>query len=194
MAADGSAYIWSGSAWTAFGTGITSITGGQVGDITTTVTTVGSDVSVYAQVDDSTVPAAFLAGPTATAGSVELRTIVPADLPIASTSTAGIVTVPFGGGLAIDGGDSGLGSDLVIDNNITPSSDNQLVAYNEKGLVIGGRNIQGSDLPLATNGSVGAISAGSEFKVTPAGELQIDNQVTAAGHAFAGIQRARLNH
>ena len=40
-----------------------------------------------------------------------------------------------------------------------------------------------SDLPLATNGSVGAISAGSEFAVTPAGELQIDNQVTAAGHA-----------
>ena len=46
LAADGKAYIWSGSAWTAFGTGITSITGGKVGDITTTVTTVGSDVSV----------------------------------------------------------------------------------------------------------------------------------------------------
>ena len=184
LAGDGKAYIWSGSAWTAFGTGITSIVGGQVGDITTTVTTVGSDVSVYAQVDDSTVPAAFSCWPSATAGSVELRTIVPADLPIATTTTAGIVTVPSGGGLAIDGGDSGLGSDLVIDNDIAPSSDNLLVAYNAKGLVIGGRAIQGGDLPIATNGSVGAISAGPEFVVTPAGQLQIKNQVTASGHPY----------
>ena len=184
LSADGKPYIWSGSAWAAFGTGIESVTGGQVGNITTTATTVGSDVSVYAQVDDSTVPAAFLAGPSASAGAVELRTIVPADLPIASTTTAGIVTVPFGGGLGIDGGVSGLGSDLVIDNDIAPSSDNHLVAYNEKGLIVGGRAIQGGDLPIATNGSVGGISAGPEFAVTPAGQLQIKNQVSAAGHPY----------
>ena len=192
LSTDGMAYIWSGSAWDEFGTGITSIVGGQVGDITTTATTVGSEVSVLAEVDDSTVPAAFLAGPTASAGSVELRTIVPGDLPIATTTTAGIVTVPSGGGLSIDGGDSGLGSDLVIDNDITPSSDNLLVAYDAKGLVIGGRAIEGNDLPIATNGSIGAISAGPEFTVTPAGQLQIANQVTAAGHPFVNYDENGL--
>ena len=69
LAGDGKAYIWSGSAWTAFGTGIVGV-GGQVGNVAT-VTTVGSDASVYAQVDDSG-SAAFLAGPSATAGSAEL--------------------------------------------------------------------------------------------------------------------------
>ena len=70
-------------------------------------------------------------------------------------------------------------SDLVIVADIAPSSDNLLVAYSAKGLVIGGRAIQGGDLPIA-NGSIGAISAGPEFAVTPAGQLQIKNRVTAS--------------
>ena len=176
-------YIWNGSTWLLLAQGIGTVTGGTVGAVTTDVTVVGGSASVVAKIDDSTVPAAFVAGPTASGGSVSLRPIVPADLPIAQVSTAGIVTVPSGNGLRIDGGSSGLGSDLVIDNDITPSSDNHLVSYDAKGLVIGGRAIQGSDLPLATAGTVGAISAGSGLSVDPAGELTITNNVTGAEHA-----------
>ena len=100
-----------------------------------------------------------------------------------ATTTAGISTVPVGGGLAIDGGVSGLGSDLVIDNDVTASGANHLVAYNAKGLVIGGRLIQASDLPIATSGTIGAISVSPQFTVSPAGELGIANTVTASEHA-----------
>lgn len=175
----GVAYIWNGGSWVPLFNGIVKIHGGTVGPVTTTVTTVNNEASVLAKIDNSAVPAAFVAGPTASAGEVSLRPIVPGDLPIASASTAGVVTVPAGGGLTIDGGVSGLGSDLVVDNDVAPAND-QLVSYNEKGLVISGRPIQGSDLPIATNGSVGAISAGPEFTVKPSGELNLANIVTGA--------------
>ena len=70
--------------------------------------------------------------PTASGGEVTLRPVVPGDLPIATASTAGIVTVPVDSGLRIDGGATGLGSDLTIDNDLVASSDPKLVAYNEK--------------------------------------------------------------
>ena len=66
------------------------------------------------------------------------------------------------------------------------------MAYDAKGLVIGGRAIEGNDLPIATNGSIGAISAGPEFTITPAGQLQIANQVTAAGHPFVNYDENGL--
>ena len=68
-------------------------------------------------------------------GSVKLRGIVPADLPAAGLTTAGIVTVPSGGGLKIDGGTSGLESNVVIDNDITSSSAAHLVTYTDKVLL-----------------------------------------------------------
>ena len=176
----GSPYIWNGSTWVAFPTGILNIVGGTVGAITTDVTIDGASANVLAKVDDSTVPAAFLAGPTASGGEVNLRSIVPDDLPFATETTPGIVTVPQGGGLGLDGGVSGLEANLVIDNTIPPSTTNHLVTYTEKGLVSGGREIQGSDLPTATSGSVGAISAGPDFSVTADGQLNLANNVTGA--------------
>ena len=142
--------VWDGAAWQPIDVGIESIVGGTVDDIDTVVTTSGSGVSVLAQVKDSTVKAQFLAGPTASGGSVKLRGIVPADLPTAGLTTAGIVTVPSGGGLKIDGGVSGLESNVVIDNDIISSSAAHLVTYTDKGLVTGGREISSADLPIAT--------------------------------------------
>ena len=178
------AYIWDGNTWVRFQTGLVDIQGGTVGDVFTQVTIDGDSASVLAQINDSTVPAEFLAGPTTSAGEVVLRTIVPADLPIATTTTAGIVTVPQGGGLKIDGGDSGLESNLVIDNDINSSADYHVVTYNSKGLITAGREIISSDLPVATENNIGAISINSgDFNVTPEGELQIANQVPAGEHA-----------
>lgn len=184
--------IWNGTVWSPFGTGLVSITGGTVGSVTTVVTTVGNQASVLAQVDNSTVPAAFLAGPTASAGAVGLRPIIPADLPVASGSTAGIVTVPVGGGLRIDGGDSGLGSDLVIDNDLPSNAAFGVVTYDAKGLVTAGRLIESTDLPLATSAAPGVISAGPEFTVQPGGQLTLTNQVAAAGHPYVNYNEQGL--
>ena len=157
--------------------GIISIVGGTVGPVTTTVTTVNNEASVLAKIDDTTLPKSFAAGPTASGGAVSLRQIVPDDLPVATETTAGVVSVPLGGGLVIDGGVSGLDSKIVIDNNVTPGG-NHLVNYSDKGLVIGGRAIEAADLPIATAGTVGAISAGPAFTVKPSGELDLENVVT----------------
>jgi len=194
---DNTAYIWDGSVWKPFLTGVLSITGGTVGSIDTVVTTAGTSVGVLAQVQDSAVSAQFLAGPTASAGSVELRSIVPADLPTATPTTAGIVSVPNNGGLEIDGGATGFSADLVIANDITPSNDHLLVTYTNKGLVTGGRLINSSDIPLATSGSAGGIVAGPEFNVIPGGILQHANQISGGtftkvsydnqGHITAGV-------
>ena len=153
----GVAYIWNGGAWVSLFNGIISIVGGTVGPVTTTVTTVNNEASVLAKIDDTTLPKSFAAGPTASGGAVSLRQIVPDDLPVATETTAGVVSVPLGGGLVIDGGVSGLDSKIVIDNNVTPGG-NHLVNYSDKGLVIGGRAIEAADLPIATAGTVGAIS------------------------------------
>ena len=177
------ASVWDGAAWQPFERGILSIAGGVVGSVSTVVTTAGDNASVLAQVVDSTVAAEFLAGPTASGGQVKLRRIVPADLPLATSSTQGIAAVPTGQGLKIDGGVSGLGADLVIDNDVTASSSNYLVTYDAKGLVTGGRAIVAADLPLSSNSSVGAIIAGPEFAVAPGGVLQHSNNVTAATFA-----------
>ena len=194
---DNTAYIWDGSVWKPFKTGVLSITGGTVGSIDTVVTTAGTSVGVLAQVQDSTVSAQFLAGPTASAGSVELRSIVPADLPLATPTTAGIVSVPNGGGLELDGGPSGFAAGLVIANDVPSSDVHLLVTYTEKGLVSSGRPINSNDIPLATNGSVGGIAAGPEFEVIPGGILQHANQITGGtfpkvsfdnqGHITSGV-------
>jgi len=194
---DNTAYIWDGSAWQPFKTGVLSVVGGTVGAIDTVVTTSGTAVGVLAQVQDSTVAAQFLAGPTTSAGTVELRSIVPADLPIATPSTAGVVSVPIGGGLTMDGGPSGLGADIVIDNTVTSSDVHLLVSYTDKGLVTGGRAINSSDIPISSASSVGGSIAGPEFQIVTGGVLQHSNQVTGStyckvsfdnsGHITSGV-------
>ena len=177
-------FIWDGSTWVELAGGIISVAGGTAGPVTTTATTSGNRSTVVASINDSTVKAEFLAGPTASAGAVGLRTIVPDDLPVAGGTTAGIVTVPQGGGLTIDGGTSGAGSDLIIDNAITSSSDHHMVTYNDKGLITAGRGIVSSDLPVATTSSVGGVAVTSgEFTVDPDGFIKLANQITGSTHS-----------
>ena len=180
--ATNTASVWNGSTWLAFRTGILDIQGGTVGAVTTGVTIVGDSASVLAQVDDSTVPAQFLAGPTASAGPVELRRIVSDDLPAADIDVAGVVSVPLSGGLTIDGGASGFGTDLIINNDIAPSDAFHVVSYTEHGLIKGGRPIESSDLPLASNTTPGALYPGPEFNITAGGQFTIANSVAPGEH------------
>jgi hypothetical protein len=103
-----------------------------------------------------------------------------------------VVSVPSGGGLRIDGGPSGFAADLVIDNDITASSDHLLVTYTDKGLVTGGRLINSSDIPLATSGSAGGIVVGPEFSIIPGGILQHANQI--AGGTFPKVSYDNQGH
>jgi hypothetical protein len=173
-------YIWNGSSWVQFQTGVLTITGGTAGAVITDVTTVSNNSTVIARIENATGPKEFLAGPASSSGAFSRRQIVPEDLPLATTSTAGIASVPAGEGIRIDGGVGGLEARLEIDNDVTESVVHHVVTYNDKGLVTGGRVISSADLPLSTAGSAGAVAAGTEFQVNAGtGVLSHTNQVVA---------------
>ena len=77
--------------------------------------------------------------------------IPPADLPLATTTTVGAVSVPDTGGLAV----SGTGA-ITIDNTVTAAT-NTKITYDSHGLVTAGAPLEGTDLPLATSTTPGAV-------------------------------------
>ena len=174
--------VWDGGGWRSLSQAIATITGGTIGPVTTNVTVAGTAASVQARIVNSTGAAQFVAGPATTAGSVTLRGITSDDLPKATNALRGAVSVPVGSGLTINGGGSGLEANIEIDNAVTASAVGQLVTYNNRGLVTGGRAVLSSDLPLATAGSTGVIAAGVEFSVDVSGVMRHVNQL-AAGSA-----------
>ena len=174
--------VWDGGGWRSLSQAIATITGGTIGPVTTDVTVAGTAASVQARIVNSTGAAQFVAGPATTAGSVTLRGITSDDLPKATNALRGAVSVPVGSGLTINGGGSGLEANIEIDNAVTASAVGQLVTYNNRGLVTGGRAVLSSDLPLATAGSTGVIAAGVEFSVDVSGVMRHVNQL-AAGSA-----------
>jgi hypothetical protein len=171
---DNRAYIWNGSAWDAFkGAGsINTITyNNTVGPIAIAGTVTGDNVELGVLPKDTTAAAQFLAGPTGAGGTADYRSILGTDLPTATTTTKGAVVVN-GFGLRIDG------TRLEIDNAVAPTTGYGLVSYNAQGLVTGGRDIQGSDLPIATSATNGVIQGGTQFTIAPGGTLSHSNSVT----------------
>ena len=166
-------YMWSGSAWekTAGATAVTATgispiqaTGGLASDGT---------LSVSVGVEPTTGARQFLAGPTGTAGNVESRQIIGADLPVATGGSLGAVSP--GSGLTV----SGAGS-LSIDNSISASTVPHLVTYDAHGLILTGQTIGASDLPIATDTNPGVVSAGRGLSMGVDGALNIANQITPA--------------
>lgn len=191
--------IWDGGTWQplkASGS-VNTINADTTGTIRIAVTKTGDVVSLDAEPAPTTAAAQFLAGPVAAAGAVTARAITAADLPTAGVSTKGIVTVPAGQGVRVNGGPTGLGAALEIDNDVTASSTAQLVTFSSKGLVTGGRALNATDIPIATRTSVGGISSGTQFAVQPSGALEHTNSITpgtgikvqfdAAGHIVGTV-------
>ena len=197
------ASVWDGGKWVALEKGYTTLTGGSVNDVSTVITAVGNSAQILAQIDNSTIPASFLAGPTASGGAVTLRTIIPADLPLATSANAGIVAVPTGQGLRVNSGGSGSGANLEIDNDVVSSGDAYIVTYNPKGLILSGRPIASADIPIAASGAPGAVSVGSEFTIDPGGDIKHRNQVApgtftkvtydSQGHITSGVNLAQAD-
>jgi hypothetical protein len=175
---DNKAYSWSGSIWTPFKAAgsINIVAGGTVGVVNVTVSTTGDTATVNTNLDNTASAAQFLAGPTAAGGTVGYRIIAGGDLPTATTSAKGGVIVN-GNGLTVTG------DTIAIDNTVTAETANyNLVQYNAKGLVTGGRTLISADLPVATTLATGAVKPGSGLGVDVAGTLNHSN-VVAAGTA-----------
>ena len=168
-------YCWSGAQWVAIKAAgsINSIVSDNAGIVNTQITVAGDVATVSTSLDNTTGAAQFLAGPTGAAGAVDYRAIVGSDLPIPTTSTKGGIVVN-GNGLAM------VSDTIAIDNTVTASdSEYHVVQYNANGLVTDGRLIISSDLPFATDLSVGAVLPGTGLSVTDGGVLNHTNNVVA---------------
>jgi hypothetical protein len=185
-------YCWDGSAWQSIKAAgsINTVIGGSTGIVNVTVSTSGDTVTINTTLDDSSLAAQFLAGPTAAAGAVSYRIIAAGDLPTATTGAKGAVRVN-GSGLTMSG------DTVQIDNTVTANtSAYHVVRYTAKGLVTAGRTIQSGDLPLAGSSSVGGVYPGSGLSVAVDGQINHTNTVStgtypkitfdAQGHVTAG--------
>jgi hypothetical protein len=172
---DSKIYCWDGSSWVSVkGAGsVNAVIGSTSGAINIVVSTSGDQVSISATLDNTTAAAEFLAGPTASAGTVGYRPIVGADLPTATTTTKGAVIVN-GNGLTLSG------DTITINNTVTAeASDYHIVQYNAKGLVTSGRVISASDVPIATASVNGIVKPGSGLGVNGSGSLNHTNSIGA---------------
>jgi hypothetical protein len=100
------------------------------------------------------------------------------DLPIATTTELGVVYVPVDGGLTV----SGAGA-LSHSSTVTPNTTGAAkVTYDNYGHVTGSVNLDATDLPIATETTLGAVivPTTSPLEVDGAGNIE-HSQVGAAG-------------
>jgi len=167
-------YLWQNSTWNAVEAAgsINTITADTSGIVNITVSTSGDTATVGTSLDNTGAAGQFLAGPTGSAGAVSYRTIAGADLPTATTSAKGGVIIN-GGGLTLSG------DTAIINNTVTPVSDQlRKVSYNAQGLITASTSVAGGDLPVATSSVVGAVRPGTGLSVDGSGVLNHTNSVT----------------
>ena len=171
---DNKIYIWDGSAWQSVkGAGsVNSVVGSSSGLLNITISTSGDEVTITPSLDNTTAGAQFLAGPTGAAGAVSYRAIAGSDLPTATSSTKGAVTVD-GNGLTLDG------TEIQINNTVTAeTTEHHVVQYDANGLITAGRAIAGADIPAATSSVKGAVLPGTGLEVAASGTLNHSNTAT----------------
>jgi hypothetical protein len=65
-----------------------------------------------------------------------------------------------------------------------------VVTYDSKGLVTGGGPIEGADLPIATDTTLGVVMPGADLSVNTSGELSISNVVSPGPGTYVKVQVA----
>lgn len=163
-------FAWSGSQWIevkAAGS-INTITPDTSGLVVIGVNATGDTVALQAELSNTAGARQFLAGPTASGGTVSQRVIVADDLPAATAADKGAV-VP-GPSLEVD-----VNGILNVSNTVTPQGTRSLATWDQYGLVTGGTPIEGSDLPPAKPTEPGVVYPGAGLTVDPFGQLLIDN-------------------
>ena len=164
-------YYWDGSVWTGFrgeaAVGSIATGTGSVA-ITPVAGTTAGEIKLDTAFTSSTAAAQFIAGPTASAGTVSYRSIIGADLPTAGTAKGAVAV--SGNGLRMDG------ETLEIDNLITASTSFGVTQVNVNGLVTDHRVITGDDLPIPTTTTVGAVMIGDGIAISSTGSISLDEQ------------------
>ena len=104
--------------------------------------------------------------------------LVASDIPEATTSAVGGVSVPAAGGLAVTAAGA-----LSINNTVTGATRSG-ITFNDQGLITSTAALVAGDLPLATASTVGAISipvASAPLAISGTGVLSIANSGVTAG-------------
>jgi hypothetical protein len=104
--------------------------------------------------------------------------LVASDIPEATTSAVGGVSVPSTGGLAVTAAGA-----LSIDNTVTGATRSG-ITFNDQGLITSTAALAAGDLPLATASTVGAVSipvASAPLAISGTGVLSIANSGVTAG-------------
>ena len=107
-----------------------------------------------------------LAGPTSS-GTAEpaYRQLIGPDLPAASNSEKGAVSVPPTGGLSVDV------SGAIGITNATSAKTASVVTYNQHGLIQSGRSLEAADMPPAAPGQLGAVKPGDGITISNQGTI-----------------------
>ena len=104
--------------------------------------------------------------------------LVASDIPEATTSAVGGVSVPAAGGLAVTAAGA-----LSINNTVTGATRSG-ITFNDQGLITSTAALAAGDLPLATASTVGAVSipvASAPLAISGTGVLSIANSGVTAG-------------
>ena len=163
-------------------------------------------------IGSTTAPAQFLAGPTDSAGAVTPRVMVGTDLPAATGSDRGGVSIGAGLNVAngliavapatsavVGGVYVGLGSGLSVSadgalthtDTIAAGSANGFT-WNSTGHITAVGTIPATDLPIATTTSIGGVKIGSGLVVTADGQL--NHESTISPGTSAGITYNSTGH
>lgn len=171
-------FIWDNSNWLKVSasealTSVNAQTSGVVVIIVDTDADTGA-ITLHNQITPSESAGLFMAGPVSQGGAVDLRTIDPEDLPVATNDSAGAIIVDPNRGLSLTGVNTNI---LGIANTVAqPSGDdankNQLVKFNDQGLITSSSSIQPADLPFATPSTVGGVRPGGVLTVDVNGILK----------------------
>ena len=174
---DSKTYVWNGSAWVAHKAAgsINQVTYSQTDPAVAVLgVQTGDSLDLTVELEDTSGPRQFLAGPSGSPGDVTARQIIGDDLPAATDTEQGAVVIPAGGGLVSTGGS------LSINNTVTANDPSNLhvVQYDANGLVVAGRKIDSSDLPIADVGTLGGVKPGTGLTADATGDLNHTNVIT----------------
>ena len=128
---------------------------------------------------ESVSPNVLLAGPStgATPAAPTARALVSADLPAATTSDLGAVSVPTGNGLSLAAG-------VLTHTDTVTAANLGWIEFSGTGHILSARALAAGDLPVATTSAQGIVQAGSGMAIT-SGVLSLN---TASASQLGGVQ------